>query len=90
VRGIVKIGIVILIVLSAVNLKADKNWNFVRADKGGEEFLNFGCVDSNNCFLFTELNFEIFIYKSTDQGYTWEDAISKGVINGLNLTEKNM
>lgn len=86
-RGIVKIGILILIVLSAVNLKADKNWHFVRADKDGEEFLNFGCTDSNNCYLITELNFEIFIYKSTDQGITWEERRSIEYERGTFLDE---
>lgn len=87
-RGVVKISIVILIVLSAVNLKADKNWNFVRADKGGEEFLNFGCTDSNNCYLFTELFFNMIIYKSTDKGYTWEEKVSRRLLNdGLNIIE---
>ncbi len=42
-----------------------------------EDFRTFECLDSNNCYAFTDAVGSTIIYKSTDQGDTWFELYKK-------------
>jgi len=69
--------LIFLIIVSTVSLKAEKDWQLVRPNLENEEILNLVCNDSSDCYVATKINSNYFVYKSADQGRSWNEILKK-------------
>lgn len=63
--------IILLTVLISINLSAKKEW-VEKHYLGGGDITKVKCLDSNECYAFGSYGWIDRLYRSTDQGNTWD------------------